>query len=166
MRLAARKILLGTTVFLGATVALSAQAPFDTFFNAEKITAMIAKAKNQRKPDQGNFVQPMWSFPPYHANLEYRVHGIDTPPNVHEQDKEIIYVVQGGAKFTMGGHLANEHRTNAANRQGTSVEGGTAQHISKGAWILVPENTPHSFTEIEDTLVIISLHVPKDGESK
>ena len=33
-------------------------------------------------------------------------------------------------------------------RQGTSVEGGTAQHISKGAWIMVPENTPHSFTRL------------------
>lgn len=160
------KILLGATAFLISAVALSAEAPLDVFFNADKLSAMIAKAKAERKPDQGNFVQPLWAFPPYHANLEYRVHGIDTPPNVHEQDKEIIYVVQGAAKLTMGGHLRDEHRTNAANRQGTAVEGGTPQHISKGAWIMVPENTPHSFTEIEDTLVIISLHVPKEGAAK
>ena len=160
------KMLLGIAALLVSAAALSAEAPFDVFFNTEKLTAMIAKAKAERKPDQGNFVQPLWGFPPYHANLEYRVHGIDTPPNVHEQDKEIIYVVQGAAKLTMGGHLRNEHRTNAANRQGSAVDGGTAQHISKGAWLLVPENTPHSFTEIEDTLVIISLHVPKDGAAK
>jgi mannose-6-phosphate isomerase-like protein (cupin superfamily) len=158
-------MLLGTAFLLSAA-ALSAETPFDVFFNADKLTAMIAKAKAERKPDQGNFVQPLWGFPPYHANLEYRVYGIDTPPNVHEQDKEIIYVVQGAAKLTMGGHLRDEHRTNAANRQGKAVDGGIAQHISKGAWFLVPENTPHSFTEIEDTLVIISLHVPKDGAAK
>jgi mannose-6-phosphate isomerase-like protein (cupin superfamily) len=160
------RMLLGAAALVMSTAALSAQTPFDVFFNTEKLTAMIAKAKNERKPDQGNFVQPLWAFPPYHANLEYRVHGIDTPPNVHEQDKEIIYVVQGAAKLTMGGHLRDEHRTNAANRQGSAVEGGTSQPIWKGAWFLVPENTPHSFTEIEDTLVIISLHVPKEGAAK
>ena len=160
------RILLGAAALLVSAAAVSAQTPFDVFFNADKLSAMIAKAKAERKPDQGNFVQPLWAFPPYHANLEYRVHGIDTPPNVHEQDKEIIYVVQGAAKLTMGGHLRDEHRTNAANRQGSAVDGGTSQHISKGAWFLVPENTPHSFTEIEDTLVIISLHVPKDGAAK
>ena len=90
---------------ISSAAALSAEGPFDVFFNADKLTAMIAKAKAERKPDQGNFVQPLWGFAPYHANLEYRVHGIDTPPNVHEQDKEIIYVVQGAAKLTMGGHL-------------------------------------------------------------
>ena len=114
---------LGAAALLVSTVALSAEGPFDVFYNTEKLNAMIAKAKNERKPDQGNFVQPVWAFPPYHANLEYRVHGIDTPPNVHEQDKEIIFVVQGACKLTMGGHLRDEHRTNAANRQGSAVEG-------------------------------------------
>jgi mannose-6-phosphate isomerase-like protein (cupin superfamily) len=165
MRISGRTFL-GAAALLVSAAALSAQTPFDVFFNADKLSAMIAKAKNERKPDQGNFVQPLWAFPPYHASLEYRVHGIDTPPNVHEQDKEIIYVVQGACKLTMGGHLRNEHRTNAANRQGTAVDGGTSQRISKGAWLVVPENTPHSFTEIEDTFVIISLHVPKDGAAK
>lgn len=160
------RILLGAAALLMSSAALSAETPFDVFFNADKLSEMIAKAKNERKPDQGNFVQSLWAFPPYHASLEYRVHGIDTPPNVHEQDKEIIYVVQGAAKLTMGGHLRNEHRTNAANRQGTAVDDGTSRLISKGAWILVPENTPHSFTEIPDTFVIISLHVPKDGAAK
>lgn len=160
------RMLLGAAALLVSTAALSAQTPYDVFFNTEKLDAMIAKAKNERKPDQGNFVQTLWAFPPYHANLEYRVHGIDTPPNVHEQDKEIIFVVQGACKLTMGGHLRDEHRTNAANRQGSAVEGGTSQRISKGSWLVVPENTPHSFTEIEDTFVIISLHVPKDGAAK
>jgi mannose-6-phosphate isomerase-like protein (cupin superfamily) len=160
------RMLLGSAALLVSTAALSAQSPFDVFFNTEKLTAMIAKAKSERKPDQGNFVQTLWAFPPYHASLEYRVHGIDTPPNVHEQDKEIIFVVQGGCTLTMGGHLRDEHRTNAANRQGSAVEGGTPQHISKGSWLVVPENTPHSFTEIDDTFVIISLHVPKDGAAK
>jgi len=160
------RMLFGAGALVVSTAALTAQMPFDVFFNTDKLSGMIAKAKNERKPDQGNFVQPLWSSPPYHANLEYRVHGIVTNPNVHEQDKEIIYVVQGGAKLTMGGHLRDEHRTDAANRQGTSVEGGTSRHVGKGDWFLIPENTPHSFTEIEDALVIISVHVPKEGAAK
>ncbi len=89
------RTLLGAAVLLVSAVALSAETPFEVFFGADDISGMIAKAKSERKPDQGNFVQRLWAAPPYHASLEYRVHGIDTPPNVHEQDKEIIYARQG-----------------------------------------------------------------------
>ena len=149
------------TLLLGTAAMLSAQTPFDMFFDWDHLAAMVAKAKKERKPDQANFVQPLLAAPPFHASLESRVQGLNTNPNVHEQDKEFIYVVEGGCKFTMGGKLRDERRTNAANRTGSSLEGGTPRHIGKGTFLLVPENTAHSFTEIEGTLVIISLHVPK-----
>ena len=153
--------------FVAAAVAVSAQQPVaKTFTSGADVAAMITKAKNERKPDQANFIQPLLQAAPYTANLEYRVHGVDTNPNVHEQEAEIFYVVEGGGTLTTGGKLRNEKRLNPKNLTGTGVDGGTSRHIAKGDFFLVPENTPHAFTEVEGTLVVMSIHVPRGGATK
>ena len=142
-----------------------APQPDKTFTSAADVEAMIAKAKSERKPDQANFNQPLLRLAPYGVNLEYRVEGIDTPATVHEKEAELIYVVDGAATFTTGGKLVGEKRTNASNLSGTAVEGGTPRRISKGDYIFVPENTPHSFTKTQGRLVIMSIHVPRGGSA-
>jgi mannose-6-phosphate isomerase-like protein (cupin superfamily) len=142
-----------------------AQLPEITFTSAADVIAMVAKAKNERKPDQPNFIQPLLKLAPYTVNLEYRVEGIDTPATVHEKEAELMYVVDGAATLTTGGKLAGEKRTNATNLSGTAVEGGTPRRISKGDYIFVPENTPHSFTRTQGSLVIMSIHVPRPASA-
>jgi mannose-6-phosphate isomerase-like protein (cupin superfamily) len=143
-----------------------AQQSEKTFTSAADVEAMVAKAKNERKPDQPNFGQPLLRLAPYTAVLEYRVEGIDTPATLHEKEAELIFVVDGAAILTIGGKLVGEKRTNASNLSGTAVEGGTPQHISKGDYVFVPENTPHSFTKTEGRLVIMSLHLPRGGSAR
>ena len=123
----------------------------------------MRRRKRERKPDQGNFNQPLLRLAPYAVNLEYRVEGVDTPATVHEKEAELIYVVDGAGILTTGGKLMGATRRNAINLQGTSVEGGTPQRISKGDYIIVPQNTPHSFTKTEGRLVIMSVHLPGTG---
>jgi mannose-6-phosphate isomerase-like protein (cupin superfamily) len=152
---------------IAAAAVMNAQQPAEkTFTGASDVTAMIAKAKAERKPDQPNFVQPLLKAAPYTTNLEYRVHGVDTTPNVHEQEAEVFYVIDGGGTLTTGGKLRNEKRLNPTNLTGTAIDGGTSRHISKGDFFLVPENTPHGFTETEGTLVLMSMHVPRGGAAK
>jgi mannose-6-phosphate isomerase-like protein (cupin superfamily) len=144
-----------------AVMAMAQQpSPEKTFTSAADVEAMIAKAKKERKPDQPNFNQPLLRLAPYAVNLEYRVEGIDTPATVHEKEAELIYVVDGAGTLTIGGKLIGERLTNAINLAGTSVEGGTPQRISKGDYIIVPQNTPHSFTKTDGRLVIMSVHLP------
>lgn len=135
--------------------------PDKTFTSAADVEAMIAKAKSERKPDQANFLQPLLRLTPYTVNLEYRVEGIDTPATVHEKEAELIYVVDGAGTLTTGGKLVGEKRTNASNLSGSAVEGGTPQRISKGDYVFVPQNTPHSFTKTQGRLVIMSIHIPR-----
>jgi quercetin dioxygenase-like cupin family protein len=142
-----------------------AQQPDKTFTGAADVEAMIAKAKNERKPDQPNFIQPLLKLAPYTVNLEYRVEGVDSPATLHEKDAELIYVVDGSGTFTTGGKLIGEKRTNATNLAGTGVEGGTPRPISKGDYIFVPENTAHSFTKTQGRLVIMSVHLPRGGSA-
>lgn len=152
---------------VGVTAMMSAQQPsMKTYSSAADVAAMVAKAKNERKPDQPNYIQQILQAAPYNVNLEYRVQGIDTNPNIHETEAEMVYVVDGAGVLTVGGKLKDEKRTNATNLTGSKLEGGTPRRIAKGDYALIPENTAHSFTQVEGALVIMSVHMPRGGAAK
>jgi mannose-6-phosphate isomerase-like protein (cupin superfamily) len=130
------------------------------FVGSADVTAMIAKAKSERKPDQPNFAQPIVRLAPYTANLEYRVSGVNAPASVHEREAEMFYVVDGSGTLVTGGTLREEKRTNAENLSGSAIDGGTPRRLAKGDWVMVPEKTAHWFTQIEGTLVLMSIHLP------
>jgi len=130
-----------------------------TYVSASDVTAMMAKAKNERKQDQANFIQSLLQLSPYTANLEYR--GAVGPAAVHEKEAEMFYVIDGSGTLVTGGKLAGETRTNAENLSGTAIEGGETRAVAKGDFFIVPENTPHWFSKINGTLVLMSLHVPR-----
>src|SRR6267378_1961025 len=130
------------------------------FAGSADVTAMIAKARSERKPDQANFAQPIVRLAPHTANLEYRVSGVNAPASVHEREAEMFYVVEGSGTLVTGGTLRDEKRTNADNLSGSAIDGGTPRRVAKGDWVMVPEKTAHWFTQIEGTLVMMSIHLP------
>lgn len=131
------------------------------FAASADVKAMIARARAERKPDQPNFTQPIVTLAPYSANLEYRAGGLNAPASTHDRDAELFYVVEGVGTIVLGGTLRDERRTNADNASGTGIEGGTSKQIGAGDVVLVPERTPHWFTQIDGALVLISLHLPR-----
>jgi mannose-6-phosphate isomerase-like protein (cupin superfamily) len=134
--------------------------PAKLFAGTPDVTAMIAKAKAERKPDQPNFTQPIVRSAPYSANLEYRAAGVNAPASVHEREAEMFYVVEGTGTLVTGGKLREERRTNAENLTGSGIDGGSPRRLVKGDWVMVPEKTPHWFTQIEGALVLMSIHLP------
>ena len=134
--------------------------PPKLFAGSADMAAMIAKAKAERKPDQANFVQPIVRSAPYSANLEYRVAGVNAPASVHERDAEMFYVIEGAGALVTGGTLRDEKRTNAENLTGSAIDGGTSRRLVKGDWVMVPAKTAHWFTQIDGTLVLMSIHLP------
>src|SRR5262245_22943426 len=161
-----RASLVATILVVAAAAAVAqqrgSQAPAAPKLSASSadVTAMIAKAKAERKPDQPNFVQPIVQLAPYNANLEYRAAGVNAPASVHEREAEMFYVVAGSGTLVTGGTLREEKRTNAENLTGSGVEGGTSRKLSKGDFVMVPEKTAHWFTQIDGTLVLMSIHLP------
>lgn len=131
------------------------------FASAGDVKALIARAKAERKPDQPNFSQPIVSLAPYNANLEYRVGGLNAPASTHDKDAELFFVIEGSGTVVTGGTLQNERRSNPDNASGTGIDGGMSRTIAAGDWVLVPEKTPHWFTKIDGTLVLMSVHLPK-----
>ena len=157
-----RTIAIGIAVSVLAAVTVAQQPPaaaqMKTFTSSAEITAMIAKAKSDRK-DQPLISQRILSLAPYNASLEYRA-SVGTAA-IHEKEAEFFYVIDGAATLITGGKLTAESRTNAENLTGTGIEGGMPRQIAKGDFIVVPEGTAHWFSKIDQTLVLMSLHVPR-----
>jgi len=152
--------LFGTAVPAVVFAQAAAAPPAKLFASSADVRSMIAKAKAERKPDQTNFVQPILTLAPINANLEYRVAGVNAPASVHDKDADLFYVIEGGGTIVTGGTLKDERRTNAENLTGTGIQGGASRKIGPGDYVMVPEKTPHWFTGIDGTLVLMSLHIP------
>jgi mannose-6-phosphate isomerase-like protein (cupin superfamily) len=151
----------GIVPALLASAALAQQPAADamkTFTSSSEITALIAKAKSDRKNNAPTVTEPILRLAPYAANLEYRA--AVGPAAVHEKEAEIFYVIDGSATLTTGGKLTEEKR-NGDNLTGTGIEGGTPRAVAKGDFIVVPENTAHWFNKIDGVLVLMSMHVPR-----
>ena len=163
-----RTIVLGTALVMLAPAAWAqqpaAQSPKLAVSSAD-VAALAAKAKSERKADQANVVQALVQLAPYTVNLEYRVGSVKANAAVHEREAELFYVLDGSATMVTGGKLHDEKRTNAENLTGESIDGGTSRHIGKGDFVMVPENTPHWFSQIDGTLVLASLHLPHSGSA-
>ncbi len=156
------------TVLAGLVVGVStafAQAPASptggrTVVSAADIAAIAAMLKAERK-DQPLMGQALMQSGGYRVNLEYRMAVGNA--SVHENDAEFFYVIDGSATLVTGGTLANEKRTNAANLTGTGIDGGQSRHVAKGDFIMVPDGQPHWFSGIDGTVVLMSLHLPRQA---
>jgi mannose-6-phosphate isomerase-like protein (cupin superfamily) len=157
------------TIILAAVLGTAAMAQQPaaepkTFASATDVAALLAKAKADHKENQALVTERILALAPYNANLEYRASV--GPAAVHETEAEVFYVIDGSATMITGGKLVNETRTNAANLTGTAIENGTSRMVSKGDFIIVPENTPHWFSAINGSVVLMTLHVPRPVVTK
>jgi len=160
-----RVLMAGFVVILTASAAFAQQPPAPaaaaasrTMVSAADVTALIAKAKAERKDNQALLAQSMIQLAPYNVSLEYRAAVANAA--VHETEAELFYVIDGSATLVTGGKLTNESRTNAANLSGSGIESGVSRRVAKGDFIMVPEGTPHWFSAIDGTVVLMSLHLP------
>ena len=149
---------LSLALSLLAATAVAQTPPDKIVATSSEITAMVAKAKAERKPDQPTFAQPLLALAPYGANLEYRA--AVGPAAVHKKYAEFFYVVDGSATLVTGGKLANE-KSNGDNLSGTAIEGGSPRQVAKGDFVIVPENTPHWFSTINGNITLMSFRLPR-----
>ena len=151
--------LIAVTAFAKDPAPQAAENPTKTFTSAAEVQELIGKAAAAHKPNQPLVTEPMLELGFYNGHLEYRASVGNA--SVHEKEAEMFYVIDGSATLVTGGKLVNEKRTDAANLSGSAIEGGNARVISKGDFVLVPENTPHWFSPISGVLVLFSMHVPR-----
>jgi len=66
---------------------------------------------------------------------------------VHDKETDIFHVMDGEATLVTGGKMVGGKQTKQDQWLGTSIEGGSTYHLSKGDVVTVPAGTPHWFKE-------------------
>jgi len=125
----------GANVFKALAVNPEMPAAAVAYFEKEKVTAAF---------DKGAVL--------FDASDKYMVHASrrEKPGmgEVHTQDADIIYVLEGTAEFVTGGTLVEAKNIAADEIRGKEIAGGETRHLSKGDVIIVPAGTPHWFKEV------------------
>jgi len=156
------KILAATTAAMVVAVAASAQQTVTpetkagVYMSAAEVSAAVAKL-----PKNPLASVPVFKMGPFNVNVEHRLGApaAAQAASVHDNDAELFYMIDGTATLVTGGKLTGETR-DGANARGTGVEGGKAQKMSKGDFMLVPAGVPHWFTNIDGQITEFSLHLP------
>jgi mannose-6-phosphate isomerase-like protein (cupin superfamily) len=146
------KAFFATLILASFAALLPAQQPastdLKTFSSSADVQALIAKAKAERKDGQAIVMENILSFAPYAATLEYRATGGNAA--VHDKVAEMMYVIEGSGTIVTGGKM-----------NGTKIDGGQARKVSKGDFLVVPQATPHQFTQSDGNLVLMTIKMPR-----
>jgi uncharacterized protein GlcG (DUF336 family)/mannose-6-phosphate isomerase-like protein (cupin superfamily) len=78
---------------------------------------------------------------------------------VHTLDTDIIYVMEGKAMFVTGGTVADAKEIAPDELRGSRIEGGVTRQLSRGQVIVVPNNTPHWFKEVNGEFLYYTIKV-------
>jgi glc operon protein GlcG len=71
---------------------------------------------------------------------------------VHTLDTDIIYVLDGTATFVTGGAVEQGTTTEPNEIRGNAIRGGEARTIGPGDVLVVPNGTPHWFSDVKGPL--------------
>ena len=159
-----RALFVASTLIAAITVSNAwAQSPapplVSQFMSHKDITALIDKAKADRKPNAAVTAEQVVRLAPYHAQVEYRPG--NAPAAVHEKDAEFMVVLEGAGSIITEGKLVNEKRVNAYNLTGSSISGGNPHSVVVGDVIFIPPNTPHQVIAGGGApIVLMTMHVP------
>jgi glc operon protein GlcG len=67
---------------------------------------------------------------------------------VHTKDADVIYVLQGTAKFVTGGEVVDGKTVAQDEIRGVGIKGGETRQLAKGDVIVVPNGVPHQFQDV------------------
>ena len=122
--------------FAGATMAAADEV---TYVSKEKVAAAVAKGG------------PLASGSDYIVSISRRDKGGSS--EVHEDETDTFYIMEGSATFVTGGTLEGAKNTGPGQIRGTGIKGGTTHMLSKGDVITIPKGTPHWFKEVPKLVV-------------
>jgi quercetin dioxygenase-like cupin family protein len=127
------------------------------YISAAEVSAGLGKLGN----DRADVAHHVFNIPPYAVNAAHRA-PVAQVANQHDAQAELFMVIDGTATMVTGGKIIGGVR-NGANVTGKSIEGGTAQKLATGDFLIVPAGVPHWFTEIAPAgISLMQLYLPKN----
>ena len=83
---------------------------------------------------------------------------------IHTRDTDLIYVLEGSARFVTGGRVLAGANTAPDEIRGDSIEGGETRVLSKGDVIIVPAGTPHWFQDVRGPVLYYTIKVRQEEQ--
>jgi len=83
------------------------------------------------------------------------------PAEIHENDTDIFYVLEGSATFVTGGTPVEKKSIGPGEFHAKELTGGVTRHLVKGDIIVIPNGVPHQFTEVTGTFLYHVIKVTK-----
>lgn len=74
---------------------------------------------------------------------------------VHLQDTDIFYVLEGSAEFVTGGTVVEPRAVSATEVRGPRIEGGTTSRLASGDVVTVPSGVPHWFRRVQGPFIYL-----------
>jgi glc operon protein GlcG len=78
---------------------------------------------------------------------------------IYTLDTDIIYVLEGTATIVTGGTAVDAKEIASGEIRGSRIEGGTMRQLAKGQVIIVPNNTPHWFKDVNGEFLYYTIKV-------
>jgi uncharacterized protein GlcG (DUF336 family)/mannose-6-phosphate isomerase-like protein (cupin superfamily) len=124
----------------GAAALTNSQPQPVTYFESNKVTDAFAKGAVL-----------------FDSSDKYMVHASrrEKPgiAEIHEEDADIIYVLEGTATLVTGGKAVDAKPTGPGELRGSAIDGGDTRKIAKGDVVVVPAGTPPWFKEVSNPLL-------------
>src|SRR5262245_44241144 len=80
---------------------------------------------------------------------------------IHDQDTDIFYVLEGSATFVTGGKPVETRAVSPGETRGKELIGGEERQLTKGDVIVIPTGVPHWFKEVRGPLLYYVVKVSK-----
>ncbi len=127
-----------TEIATAAAAAFSAPPPAVSYFPSGRVSSAFLKGEVLFDGAGANFM--------VHASHRDKAGLVE----VHDEDADIVYVLEGTATIVTGGKLRDGKMIAPGEVRGTDVEGGESRTLVKGDVMIIPAGTPHWFQEVSN----------------
>ena len=81
---------------------------------------------------------------------------------VHENEIDVFYVVDGGSTIVTGGTVIGGKTTAPGEIKGSGIQGGKTYQLTKGDVMVIPAGVPHWHKEVSPSIAYYTVKVPKN----
>jgi quercetin dioxygenase-like cupin family protein len=148
LTLLAASTLLATFIESPAAQAPSSASQPATYVTGADLAAALKKA-TEANPDMST--ARIQNTDHYRINIVRRGKGAGAM--AHQPGTELHYIIEGAGTLATGGRLVRP----AAGGGPSSIEGGQVRRVAKGDAILIPENTPHWYKDVEGSITYLEV---------
>jgi mannose-6-phosphate isomerase-like protein (cupin superfamily) len=153
-----RLLLAALALVLASPLAQAQTAPASYLSDAE-VLAMLKKA-GETTPDM--MVARMANTEKYRVNVVKRT--VPQGAIAHDVGTEVHYIIEGTATLVTGGTIARPSGGGAAAAARATIQGGETRKVRKGDIVLVPVNTPHWYSTIDQPLTYLEVRFDVAGK--